>query len=159
MASSEVRDRKERGLSREVPFGAWAAGPDGMHIHVHLAEATKQETRRSLLPWLAGAAAVVVAFGIGQLTASPSSGHAADAGLRAPPPTVMRAVPSLPDAPLQLAPARGAEVQLSPLPQLPLMLQQQLAQPPRVALPSPAPASVVAGTPGTPPRNAFGLER
>lgn len=160
MAGSDVRDREDWGLPREAPFGARAAGPDGMHIHVHLAEATKQETRRSLLPWLGGAAAVVVAFGVGQLTASMSSGRAADAGLRAPPPTVMRAAPSLPDGPLQLAPTRGAEVQLPPLPQLPPALQQQLAQSPRVVPPSPAP--VVAGSPGalgTPSRNAFGLER
>ncbi|PZR74291.1 MAG: hypothetical protein DI537_45990, partial [Stutzerimonas stutzeri] len=154
MAGSDVRDREDWDLPREAPFGARAAGPDGMHIHVHLAEATKQETRRSLLPWLGGAAAVVVAFGVGQLTASMSSGRAADAGLRAPPPTVMRAAPSLPDGPLQLAPTRGAEVQLPPLPQLPPALQQQLAQPPRVVPPSPAP--VVAGSPGalgTPSRN------
>ena len=159
MASSDVRNREERGYSREIPFGAWAAGPDGMHIHVHLGEAPDREARRSWLPWLAGAAAVIVAFGVGQLTASPSGGRMADASLRAPPSTVMRVVPSPSDAPLQVAPTRGVELQLPPLPQLPPALQQQLAQPPRVVPPSPAPSSGGAGAPGTPSRNAFGLER
>ena len=137
------------------PAGQPGGGPEG--------GARPDSGRQGGRGWRGGvavAAAVVVAFGVGQLTASMSSGRAADAGLRAPPPTVMRAAPSLPDGPLQLAPTRGAEVQLPPLPQLPPALQQQLAQPPRVVPPSPAP--VVAGSPGalgTPSRNAFGLER
>ncbi|MBI0538339.1 hypothetical protein D9599_22505 [Roseomonas sp. KE2513] len=157
MASSDVRDREERGFSREIPFGAWAAGPDGMHIYVHLGKAPSREPRRAVLPWLAGAAAVIVAFCVGHFTASPSGGRAADASLRASPSMAARAVPPLPEPVVQIPLARGAEVQLPPLPQIPPVLQQQLALPPRVVPPSPAP--VVAGSPGTPSRNAFGLER
>ncbi|WP_338929239.1 hypothetical protein WDZ11_22380 (plasmid) [Roseomonas mucosa] len=150
MMASNAREQEVREPIREVPVGTWAVGPDGMHIHLHIGDApVRRRSRSVLLPWLGIAAAVVVAYGLGQFMAPQTGGREVS-------PVSMRA--ALPGA-AALYPAevqKRLDVQAPPLPQLPPVLQQQLAQPPRVV---PPPAPVLPAAPAVAPRNAFGLDR
>jgi hypothetical protein len=160
MASSDVRDRADRGYSREVPLGDWAGGiggrPEGMHIHLHLGEGPSAGRRRPFLVGTLSLIALVVAFGAGQYSASRPASRTADLELPADLALARRIGPLQAPSFVPAVPANPAS-QLPASPQLPPALQQQLAQPPRIVLPTTAPT--VAPQPGAAPRNAFGLER
>ncbi|MCR0984132.1 hypothetical protein [Roseomonas populi] len=165
MASSDVRDRVERGFSREVPLGDWAGGvggrPEGMHIHLHLGEGPPARRRRPLLIAMLSSIALVVAFGAGQFSAPRPASRIADLELPADLALARRIGPLTTPSFVPAAPANTAG-QLPAQPQLPPALQLQLAQPPRIVLPATAPATVTppaTAQPGSGPRNAFGLER
>lgn len=165
MASSDVRDRADRGYSREVPLGDWAGNvggrPEGMHIHLHLGEGTPAGRRRPFLVGTLSLIALVVAFGAGQFSASRPASRTADLELPADLALARRIGPLQAPAFVPAVPANPAG-SLPALPQLPPALQQQLAQPPRIVLPATAPVAApqpAAAQPGAAPRNAFGLER